>query len=128
MEENIRKDGGVIIRIEPNLMKHLKNVENEAHIRKLSKDHQNNVEIVVSSQSKVNKIITPERLNIIYLIRNKQPNSVSQLARELKRTRTAVIKDLEIMKSLNLIKYKEKIENGKLHKIPQTYPWVQIQF
>lgn len=55
------------------------------------------------------KILTGERLKILSIIRHKNPKSVYELAKMLKRDRSNVITDLDILQNLGLVDFKEEL-------------------
>jgi len=70
--------------------------------------------IVVESLDVLRKILTPERMRILQVIKNEKPNSIYELAKLLGRDRAAVIRDLEVLQKIGLVKIsEEKDEKGR---------------
>ncbi len=59
------------------------------------------------------KIITPSRLELIRTVRNKEPKSVGELAKIVKRPVEAVSRDLKILESYGVL---ELIQTGKIKR------------
>ena len=70
--------------------------------------------IVVESLDVLRKILTPERMRILQVIKNEKPNSIYELAKLLGRDRAAVIRDLEVLQKIGLVEIsEEKDEKGR---------------
>ena len=70
--------------------------------------------IVVESLDVLRKILTPERMRILQVIKNEKPNSIYELAKLLGRDRAAVIRDLEVLQKIGLVEIsEEKDERGR---------------
>ncbi|RLI89129.1 MAG: ArsR family transcriptional regulator [Archaeoglobales archaeon] len=63
--------------------------------------------IVVESLDVLRKVLTPERLRILHTIKEKQPESIYELAKLLGRDRSSVVKDLEYLKLLGFVEFEE---------------------
>ena len=63
------------------------------------------------------KALTPKRLELLHLIREKQPGSIQELARLSKRDIKSVATDISILEELGLIDMKRKKE-GRRESIP----------
>ncbi len=59
------------------------------------------------------KALTPKRLELLHLIREKQPESIQELARLSKRDIKSVATDIDILEGLGLIDMKRKKEGRK---------------
>jgi len=81
--------------------------------------------IVVESLDALRKILTPERLRILQVIRNENPESVYELAKMLNRDRASVIRDLEALEFLGLVEYSEEKKGGRIRKKP-VVPYDEI--
>ncbi|RKY17788.1 MAG: ArsR family transcriptional regulator [Planctomycetota bacterium] len=68
--------------------------------------------IVVENLDVLRKILTPERLRILQVIRNERPGSIYELAKLLDRDRAAVVRDLEYLQQLGLVEFEEE-KHGK---------------
>ena len=79
-----------------------------------NRDAKKKERIVLNSISDLNKIITPERLRLMRTIRNKNPKSISVLAKMLNRDRANVYRDLKYLEGLGLI----CLEQHKLETTP----------
>jgi len=74
--------------------------------------------IVVESLDVLRKILTPERMRILQVIRNEKPSSIYELAKLLGRDRAAVIRDLEALQKIGLVEIsEEKNEKGRKRPI-----------
>ena len=70
--------------------------------------------IVVESLDVLRKILTPERMRILQVIKNEKPGSIYELAKLLGRDRAAVIRDLEVLQKIGLVEIsEEKDEKGR---------------
>ena len=58
--------------------------------------------IVVESLDVLRKILTPERIRILQVIKNERPGSIYELAKLLDRDRAAVVRDLEYLQQIGL--------------------------
>ncbi len=72
--------------------------------------------IVARTAEDIGKILTRERLRLLQIIREKRPESISELARMLKRKESNVHNDLTFLEGIGLLELKE----GKNHvkKVP----------
>ncbi len=72
--------------------------------------------IVARTAEDIGKILTRERLRLLAVIREKTPESISELARILKRKESNVYNDLTFLEGIGLLELKE----GKNHvkKVP----------
>lgn len=72
--------------------------------------------IVARTAEDIGKILTRERLRLLHVIRDTRPESISELARTLKRKESNVHNDLTFLEGIGLIELKE----GKNHvrKVP----------
>ena len=72
--------------------------------------------IVARTTEDIGKILTRERLRLLQVIREKRPESISDLARLLKRKESNVHNDLAFLEGIGLLEFKE----GKNHvkKVP----------
>ena len=70
--------------------------------------------IVVESLDVLRKILTPERLRILQVIKNEEPKSIYELAKLLGRDRAAVIRDLKVLQEIGFVEVsKKKDEKGR---------------
>jgi len=72
--------------------------------------------IMARTAEDIGKILTRERLRLLHIIREKRPESISELARMLKRKESNVHNDLTFLEGIGLLELKE----GKNHvmKVP----------
>ncbi|CAG1005505.1 hypothetical protein METP2_03664 [Methanosarcinales archaeon] len=72
--------------------------------------------IVTRTAEDIGKILTHERLRLLHIIKEKKPESISELARMLKRKESNVHNDLTCLEGIGLLELKE----GKNHvrKVP----------
>lgn len=72
--------------------------------------------IVTRTAEDIGKILTHERLRLLHIIKEKKPESISELARMLKRKESNVHNDLTFLEGIGLLELKE----GKNHvrKVP----------
>ncbi len=72
--------------------------------------------IVVRTAEDIGKILTRERLRLLKIIKEKKPDSISELARMLKRKESNVHNDLTFLEGIGLLELRE----GKNHvrKVP----------
>lgn len=78
-----------------------------------------NGELVLGFESfeLLSKILTPERLRLLRVIRDEKPDSVSALARLVKRAQANVHKDIQFLAQLGIITLKEQRKAGQKGKI-----------
>ncbi len=67
--------------------------------------------IIARTAEDIGKILTRERLRLLSIIREKKPESISELARMLKRRESNVHNDLTFLEGVGLLEFKE----GKNH-------------
>jgi predicted transcriptional regulator len=73
------------------------------------------------------KALTPKRLELLHLIKEKQPESLQELARLSKRDMKNIVMDIEILESLDLIDIKRK-KNGRRETTPKVdYDRIDLQ-
>jgi len=82
--------------------------------------------LVFESYEAFRKVLTPERLKILHVIREKRPKSVYELAKILCRDRRNVIKDLEILELLGLVEFEEE-KRGKRRSKRPIVPYDEIE-
>ncbi len=82
--------------------------------------------LVFESYEAFRKVLTPERLKILHVIREKEPKSVYELAKILGRNRRNVIKDLEILELLGLVEFEEE-KRGKRKSRRPVVPYNEIE-
>lgn len=59
------------------------------------------------------KAITPKRIELLHLIKEKHPKSIQELARIAKRDIKSIVTDIDILAELGLIDIKRKIDGRK---------------
>jgi len=82
--------------------------------------------IVVESLDVLRKILTPERLRILQVIRSEKPKSIYELAKLLDRDRAAVVRDLEYLQQLGLVEFEEE-KHGKRRSRRPIVPYDEIE-
>ena len=82
--------------------------------------------IVVESLDVLRKILTPERLRILQVIRSEKPGSIYELAKLLDRDRAAVVRDLEYLQQLGLVEFEEE-KHGKRRSRRPIVPYDEIE-
>ncbi len=70
--------------------------------------------IVVPSLDMARKILSPERLKLLATIEERHPQSVYELAKMLSRDRRNVVKDLDYLASIGLVKLSKERKTRKL--------------
>ena len=104
-------------KFERDLLKLAKSVDN----KKVKKPHVKNG-IYFESLTAVRKILTDNRLEVWRAIRDKNPESITQLAKILKRGFRPVHRDVMLLKDLGLIKLTEGPgERGNVQKLVSLY-------
>ena len=66
-----------------------------------------NSEIYIEDINALKKVLTPERLRMLKVIKHKKPNSVYSLAKLLQRDRSNVITDLNILHNAGFVEMKK---------------------
>ena len=64
--------------------------------------------IVARSPEDVAKILTNERIRLLHTIREKKPESISELARLLNRSQSNVSNDVKYLEGIGLLEFEEK--------------------
>ncbi len=82
--------------------------------------------IVVDNLDDLRKILTPERIRILQVIKNKKPNSIYELSKLLERDRSAVMRDLELLSKLGFVEFKEERWRKRKSKKP-VVPYDEIE-
>lgn len=72
--------------------------------------------IVTRTAEDIGKILTRERLRLLHVIRKSKPESISELARMVKRKESNVHNDLSFLEGIGLIELKEGKDHVK--KVP----------
>ncbi|MGB9940419.1 helix-turn-helix domain-containing protein [Methanosarcina sp.] len=73
--------------------------------------------IVARTPEDIAKILTNERIRLLQVIREKKPESISELARLLDRSQSNVSNDVKYLKEIGLLELEEK-KGPILHKKP----------
>src|SRR4030066_2395166 len=63
------------------------------------------------------KALTPKRLELLHLIKEKQPESLQELSRLAKRDMKSIVTDIKILESLDLIDIRRRKE-GRKESVP----------
>jgi predicted transcriptional regulator len=96
-----------------------KEVDNIIKKAKSGKPVKPTEKIVVENLDVLRKILTPERMRILHVIKKYKPESILELSEILERDRRNVIKDLNYLEGLGLIEISKK-KTKKLIKIPSV--------
>lgn len=73
------------------------------------------------------KALTPKRLELLHLIREKQPGSLQELARLAKRDIKSVATDITILEGLGLIDIKRKKEGRRESRPTVNYNMITLE-
>jgi len=73
--------------------------------------------IVARTPEDVSKILTNERIRLLQVIREKKPESISELARLLNRSQSNVSNDVKYLEGIGLLELEEK-KDPVMHKKP----------
>ncbi len=73
--------------------------------------------IIVRTLEDVAKILTNERIRLLQVIREKKPESISELARLLNRSQSNVSNDIKYLEGIGLLELEEKM-SPVMHKKP----------
>ena len=73
------------------------------------------------------KALTPRRLELLRLIREKQPGSIQELSRLAKRNIKSVVTDITILEELGLIDIKRKKEGRKESTPTVNYDKINLE-
>ncbi len=96
-----------------------KEIDNIIKKAKAGKSVKATEKIVVENLDVLRKILTPERMRILHVIKKYKPESILELSEILERDRRNVIKDLNYLEGLGLIDISKK-KTKKLIKIPSV--------
>ena len=83
-------------------------------------------DLVLSFQdaSSLSRVFSPERIRIIQTVRDRNPNSIRELARLLKRAQPNVQKDVQDLASLGVLELKKAKSKGqKQQSLKPSCPW-----
>ncbi len=83
--------------------------------------------IVVESLDVLRKILTPERMRILQVIRNEKPSSIYELAKLLGRDRAAVMRDLEVLREIGLVEISEGDDKKRRKKPIVPYDEIVVK-
>jgi predicted transcriptional regulator len=72
--------------------------------------------IVARTSEDIGKILTRERIRLLHIVREKKPESISELARMLNRKESNVHNDIAFLKGLGLLEIKES--KNRVKKVP----------
>ncbi len=73
--------------------------------------------IIARTPEDVSKILTNERIRLLQVIREKKPESISELARLLNRSQSNVSNDVKYLEGIGLLELEEK-NDPVMHKKP----------
>ena len=74
--------------------------------------------------SSISKVLSPERIRIIQMIKEKKPTSIRQLAKLLGRAQSNVQKDTQELAEFGVITFKKLRKNGsKRESMQPEYKW-----
>jgi predicted transcriptional regulator len=106
------KDVEIIVMSDEDYGEHLNQLFERVKRGEIHESHK----IVARTAEDIGKILTRERLRLLQVIREKRPESISELARMLKRKESNVHNDLTFLEGIGLLEIKE----GKNHikKVP----------
>lgn len=71
----------------------------------------------VESISDIQKILTPKRIEVLAVIKDRKPGSIYELAKMLKRKQENVLADVNFLKDIGLIEIK-KDKKGRKKAVP----------
>ncbi|MBW6516901.1 MAG: ArsR family transcriptional regulator [ANME-2 cluster archaeon] len=108
------KDVEIIVMNDEEYGDHLNNLFERVKEGKISESEPH--KIVSRTTEDIGKILTRERIRLLYIIREKKPESISELARILERKESNVHNDLTFLEGIGLL----EIKKGKDHvkKVP----------
>ncbi|MFZ3064983.1 MAG: winged helix DNA-binding protein [Nitrospirota bacterium] len=72
------------------------------------------------------KALTPKRLELLHLIKEKHPKSLQELARLADRDMKSIITDIEILEELDLIDMKRKKEGRRESEPKVSYDAIEL--
>ncbi len=106
------KDVEIVVMSDEEYGEHLNQLFEKVRRGEMHEPHK----IVARTAEDIGKILTRERLRLLQIIREKRPESISELARMLKRKESNVHNDLTFLEGIGLLELKE----GKNHvkKVP----------
>lgn len=82
--------------------------------------------IVVENLDDLRRILTPERIRILQVIKNRKPRSIYDLSKLLGRDRSAVMRDLEYLSKLGFVEFREEKKKRKSKKPIVPYDEIEI--
>lgn len=72
------------------------------------KSYPDKMVVLTLDENEISKIMTPKRLEIIKTLKEREFESITDLADHLKRDRRAVVRDLNILESYKIVDYKKR--------------------
>jgi predicted transcriptional regulator len=82
--------------------------------------------IVVESLEALRKVLTPERLRLLHIVKKKKPESIYELAKLVERDRKSVVTDIEILEGLGLVEIIEEVK-GKRKKSRPVVDYSRVE-
>ena len=83
--------------------------------------------IVFESIEGFRKALTPKRLRLLHLIKEKHPESLQELARLAHRDIKSIVTDIEILESLDLVDVRRKKDGRKQSTPSVNYDRIDLQ-
>ncbi len=81
--------------------------------------------ICFDSVEEMHRLLSPERVRLLRVVHEKRPESISELARMLKRDRKNVTDDVRMLEEVGLIE--RRTEKGKREKVELVVDYDRIQ-
>jgi len=103
------KDVEIVVMSDEEYGKHLNHLFDKVKLDEIHEPEPH--KIMARTAEDIGKILTRERLRMLRIIREKKPDSISELARTLKRKESNVHNDLTFLEGIGLLEIKE----GKNH-------------
>jgi len=82
--------------------------------------------IVLKSVRDISSILSPERIKILRAIKEKNPESITQLAGFLGRDRRNVLTDLKYLEGFGLIEIEERKEKRRAKELQVAYSEIMV--
>lgn len=85
-------------------------------------------EICFDSAEEMHKFLSPKRLKLLHIIRDKQPKSIYELSRILKRDRKNVSEDVALLENIGLIQVAVTKDGKRTKRVPLVeYEKIQLE-
>jgi len=83
--------------------------------------------VLMMDYERFSKLFSTQRLRLIHMIQAKQPTSINQLAKFLKREQANVHRDVQFLSDLGILELKRNKTHGKHEVVRPEFNWSSIE-